>query len=80
MGRVRVAVVGVGNMGRTYAEAIGSIDGLELGALCTRTLDRIKDLPGPKFSDHRAMIASGGVDAVVVATPHWSHPAVRAKS
>ena len=43
MDRVRVGVVGVGNMGRTYAEAIGTIDGLELTALCTRTLDRIKD-------------------------------------
>jgi predicted dehydrogenase len=76
MRRVRIGVVGVGNMGRTYAEAIGAIDGLELGALCTRTLARIKDLPGEKFSDHRAMIASGRVDAVVVATPHWSHPTV----
>ena len=50
MQRVRVGVVGVGNMGRTYAEAIGGIEGLQLGALCTRTLDRIKDLPGEKFS------------------------------
>jgi predicted dehydrogenase len=63
-------------MGRTYAEAIGAIEGLELAALCTRTLDRIADLPGPKFSDHRAMIVSGRVDAVVIATPHWSHPTV----
>jgi predicted dehydrogenase len=76
MDRVRVGVVGVGSMGRTYAEAIGAIEGLELAALCTRTLDRIADLPGPKFSDHRAMIASGRVDAVVIATPHWSHPTV----
>ena len=76
MDRVRVGVVGVGNMGRTYAEAIGTIDGLELTALCTRTLDRIKDLPGEKFADHRALIASGRVDAVVIATPHWSHPTV----
>src|SRR5262245_32299155 len=76
MGRVRIGVVGVGSMGRTYANAIGTIDGLELGALCTRTLERITDLPGPKFSDHRTMIASGRVDAVVIATPHWSHSAV----
>jgi len=76
MDRVRVGVVGVGNMGRTYAEAIGAIEGFELAALCTRTLDRIKDLPGEKFADHRAMIASGRVDAVVIATPHWSHPTV----
>ena len=76
MDRVRVGVVGVGNMGRTYAGAIGAIEGLQLAALCTRTLDRIKDLPGEKFADHRMMIASGRADAVVIATPHWSHPTV----
>jgi predicted dehydrogenase len=73
---VRIGVVGVGAMGRQYVEAIASIDGLEVAALCNRTLDTIKDLPGRKFSDHRAMSASGQVDAVVIATPHWSHPEV----
>ena len=73
---MRVGVVGVGNMGRQYADAIRTIDGLELPALCTRTLDKIQDLPEPKFADHRTMIASGRVDAVVIATPHWSHPDV----
>lgn len=73
---VRVGVVGVGAMGRQYADAIRSIDGLELAALCNRTLDKIQDLSGEKFSDHRSMIASGHVDAVVIATPHWSHPEV----
>src|SRR5262249_12487650 len=76
MRSVRIGVVGVGSMGRVYAEAIGTIHGLELRALCTRTLDRIKDLPGEKFADHRAMIASGHVDAVVIATPHWIHTPV----
>jgi predicted dehydrogenase len=73
---VRMGVVGVGQMGRQYAEAIQSIAGLELTALCNRSLDRIKDLPGEKFSDHRRLIASGQVDGVVIATPHWSHPEV----
>jgi predicted dehydrogenase len=63
-------------MGRQYADAIRTIDGLELAALCTRTLDKIRDLPEPKFADHRSMIGSGRVDAVVIATPHWSHPDV----
>ena len=76
MKSVRVGLVGVGAMGRQYADAVRSIDGLELAALCNRTLAKIQDLPGEKFSDHRAMIASGHVDAVVIATPHWSHPEV----
>ena len=76
MKSVRIGVVGVGQMGRLYADAIRAIDGLELTALCTRTLDRIRDLPEAKFPDHRSLIASGRVDAVVIATPHWSHPEV----
>ena len=76
MRSVRVGVVGVGAMGRQYADAIRAIDGLELAALCNRSLDKIQDLPGRKFSDHRGMAASGHVDAVVIATPHWSHPEV----
>jgi len=74
MRTVRVGVIGVGAMGRQYVDAIQAIDGLELSALCNRTLDPIRDLPGPKFSDHRALNASGRVEAVVIATPHWSHP------
>ena len=50
---VRVGVVGVGSMGRVYADAIPSIDGLELAAVCNRTLAKIQDLPGEKFSNHR---------------------------
>ena len=73
---VRIGVVGVGQMGRLYVEAIRAIDGLELTALCTRTLGKIPDLPEAKFADHRELIASGRVDAVVIATPHWSHPTV----
>jgi predicted dehydrogenase len=76
MRTVRVGVVGVGGMGRTYAEALQSIEGFELTALCNRTLGRIADLPGKKFADYRELTASGLVDALVIATPHWSHPAV----
>ena len=66
MESVRIGVVGVGAMGRQYVAAIPTIDGLELTALCNRTLDKIQDLPGEKFSDYRHMIASGRVDAVVL--------------
>ena len=67
MKSVRVGVVGVGSMGRVYADAIQTIDGLELAAVCNRTLAKIQDLPGEKFSNHRDMIASGRVDAVEIA-------------
>jgi predicted dehydrogenase len=73
---VRIGVVGVGQMGRQYVEAIRAIDGLELAAVCNRHLDKIQDLPVERFSDHRRLVGSGRIDAVVIATPHWSHPEV----
>ena len=45
MDRVRVGVVGVGSMGRTYAEAIGAIEGLELAMLLPGLLGRTVELP-----------------------------------
>jgi len=49
---------------------------VEVTALCVRHLDTIDDLPGEKFSDYRMLCASGQVDAVLIATPHYSHPQV----
>ena len=45
-------------------------------ALCVRHLDTIQDLPGVKFADYRRLCASGQVDAVLIATPHYSHSQV----
>src|SRR5207249_3935942 len=50
--------------------------GVEVTALCVRHLDTISDLSGAKFADYRRLCASGQVDAVLIATPHYSHPPV----
>jgi predicted dehydrogenase len=53
-----------------------ALAGVEVTALCVRHLDTIDDLPGTKFADYRRLCASGQVDAVLIATPHYSHPQV----
>jgi predicted dehydrogenase len=63
-------------MGRRYYAVLHALAGVEVTALCVRHLDTIDDLPGAKFADYRMLFASGQIDAVIIATPHYSHPQV----
>jgi predicted dehydrogenase len=76
MQKIRIGIVGLGIMGRRYYAMLRTLAGVEVTALCVRHLDTINDLHGAKFSDYRMLCASGQVDAVIIATPRDSHPAV----
>ena len=76
MHKIRIGIVGLGIMGRRYYAMLRTLAGVEVTALCVRHLDTIDDLPGAKFADYRKLCASGQIDAVIIATPHYSHPQV----
>jgi predicted dehydrogenase len=76
MQKIRLGLVGLGIMGRRYYAMLRALAGVEVTALCVRHLDTIDDLPGAKFADYRMLFASGQIDAVIIATPHYSHPQV----
>ena len=76
MHTIRMGIVGLGIMGRRYYAMLRALAGVEVTALCVRHLDTIDDLPGAKFADYRRLCASGQIDAVIIATPHYSHPQV----
>ena len=83
MDKVRIGIVGIGNMGSAHANniAAGKVEGLTLTAVCDISEDRLawaeEALPqAARYSDYRQLIASGLVDAVLVATPHRMHPVV----
>lgn len=76
MENVRIGLIGLGNMGKTHRANLraGKVRGLHLTAICAPAAG----LPAPEdgeaqFPDVRDMIASGAVDAVLIATPHYSH-------
>ena len=76
MGKVRIGVAGLGNMGMTHARNIltGKIDRLELAAVCDAGGVKLAEFPAVRnFRTPGAMIASGLIDAVLIATPHYSH-------
>src|SRR5438067_2863341 len=76
---VRIGVIGLGNMGIAHARNIleNKIPRMELAAVCGANLDISKFEPQIKtFADSRELIRSGVVDAVLIATPHFSHTSI----
>ncbi|WP_405144054.1 Gfo/Idh/MocA family oxidoreductase [Paenibacillus sp. FSL H7-0942] len=82
MSIVRVAVIGIGNMGAAHARTLvaGEVPGAELVAVCDvrREMESwvSSHLPATVtyWQDAEQMMASGTIDAVIIATPHYDHP------
>ncbi|MBX6321193.1 MAG: Gfo/Idh/MocA family oxidoreductase [Rhodospirillaceae bacterium] len=71
--KVRVLVVGVGNMGRSHALAYSTLDGFELVGLMSRTINGRTDLPPqlgnvPRFQDFDEALKATKPDAVSINT------------
>lgn len=76
LSKVRVGIIGLGGMGSAHANAIfsGKIPGCELSAVSDQDGSKAANFPGVSFfEDGGALITSGEVDAVVIATPHYAH-------
>jgi predicted dehydrogenase len=75
MADVRIGVIGVGNMGKVHARSLleRKITGARLGAVCDVVPARMQPFDVPRFETSGALIRSGEVDAVIVATPHYDH-------
>src|SRR3954467_14433503 len=76
MKHVRLGIVGLGVMGQSHARTIleGKIPRLRLAAVADQDparLAKFGDIPG--FTSDAELIASGAVDAVLIATPHYFH-------
>src|SRR5436190_12316701 len=76
MEKVRIGLVGLGNMGRTHRANLraGKVEGLELTAICDRREALPESVDGEaQTTEFTALIHSGLVDAVLIATPHYFH-------
>lgn len=81
MEKVRLGVLGYGNMGRAHVSYLqdGLVPHMVLGAVCDideERLDECKKLyPDiPVYNNAEDMYKSGNIDAVIVAIPHYDHP------
>lgn len=78
MNRVRLGIIGLGNMGRTHRQYLidGRVPRLECTAVCgsPASLASLPEREGEaRFTDPAEMMTSGLIDAVLVCTPHPSH-------
>ncbi len=84
MDKVRFGVIGIGNMGSGHVKNLWNkqIEHAELTAVCDinpAKLDWVKEMCGDSvayFTDYKDLLASGTVDAVMIATPHYFHPII----
>ncbi|RRJ97585.1 gfo/Idh/MocA family oxidoreductase [Opitutaceae bacterium TAV4] len=83
MNKVRIGIVGLGNMGSGHSANIlaGKISRLELTAVADTDPAKLKRVPQVKgFSSADEMIASGLIDAILIATPHYDHTTIGIKA
>ena len=81
MDTVRIAIIGVGNIGSHHAKNIsdGKVEGLCLVALCD-SCPLVQERLGeqypeiPIYTDCEEVFAKEKLDSVLIATPHYFHP------
>lgn len=77
MNTVRLGIIGLGNIGRYHADYLieGKVTRCVLTAVADpfTSLDPYRQKSVTTFKDGEALIQSGLVDAVLIATPHFQH-------
>ena len=76
MSIVRLGIIGLGNMGRFHADYLlqGKVPRCELVAVANPSPEKLEMYPTlQRFTDAEKLITSSVVDAVLIATPHYSH-------
>lgn len=82
MNRVRIGIIGLGNMGSGHAQYLtgGKVEGAELTAVCDPREEQLawakERLPETveRFETVDDLFSSEKIDAVMICTPHYSHP------
>ena len=87
MKKVRIGIIGIGNIGSAHASNIygGKAEGLVLCALCDNSKERANELRTqypdiPIYENADELIESADVDAVIISTPHYAHPELAIKA
>ncbi len=77
--KVRLGIIGVGGIGGHHADYLskGQIKRCKFTAVCDivpKKMEKFSDLK--TYTDSRAMLRSGEVDAVLISTPHYDHTTI----
>lgn len=77
MDKVRIGIIGLGNMGACHVKSVCAIPKAELTAVCDLNAEKGAKIAATNncraFTDAEEMFRSGLIDAVIIATPHYDH-------
>lgn len=79
MDTVRIGLIGCGSMGSHHAKYFSEVEGLTFAAVCDHKPEAAEQAARgydecERFDTAEALITSGKVDAILIATPHYDHP------
>ncbi len=87
MAKVKIGIIGCGNMGFNHVKSLMSnrVPKMELAAVCDIDADRRKLIADtypqiPVFETAEEVYKSGLCDTVLIAVPHYDHPALAIKA
>ena len=88
MSIVKVGIIGIGNMGRTYVLQLdqGLVDGARLTAVCGRNEEQLEWVKNHTtddiqcYQDEDTFFNESGIDAVMIVTPHYTSSRISKKS
>src|ERR1700722_10084893 len=80
MTTVRFGVIGLGSIGSRHLGYLNSLSGATLAAVCAYHAPLAQKLGQehsvPASDSYEQLLQSGSIDAVIIATPHFQHPAI----
>ena len=81
MGDLRVGIVGLGWVAGSHIDALKTVVGASVTAVCSRRhldpadLEAQYGIPLKTYSDYHAMLADSSIDVIDICTPNPFHPA-----
>jgi len=80
MDKVKIGVVGIGNIGNTHLEYLKDVPQAEIAAVCDINKERADKAAATynckAYYSHEDMIEKSGIDAVLISVPHYDHVAI----
>ena len=77
MEKVRVGLVGLGNIGTKHAKYLSEMQNVVLAAVCDIVKEKAdlfaEKYGATKYYDYRDMLEKESLDAVIIAVPHYDH-------
>jgi predicted dehydrogenase len=75
--KVKVGLIGLGNIGRTHIGYLQTMDNVELVGVCDTVKDKADkfavEANTTAYYSHKELFEKSGLDAVIIAVPHYDH-------